>query len=100
MKEANMIRTIESSKFNRDGRIPLTPTKIGIWSAIYCSVALGLEWYASGLLLFAWIMAGFLVFSVYLTLDRNGSLINPFTIVFALGVVLCVAGYVYVHFLP
>ena len=93
-----MIRTIESSKFHSVKGNGLTPTKIGAWCAVYCGVALLLEWYGSGLLMFAWIMAGFLVFSVFLALDRNASLINPFTIVFTIGMILSLAGYVSIHF--
>ena len=94
-----MIRTIDSSKLRGTKENHLTPFKIGAWCAIYCGVALFLEWYGSGLLVFAWALAGLLVFSVFLARDRNTSLINPFSVVFAVGVVLTLCGYVSVHYL-
>ena len=93
-----MIRTIDSAKLHRPKSKHLTPAKIGTWSAIYCAIALLLEWYGSGLLVFAWVMAGFLVFSVFLALDNNTSPLNPTTAVFAIGLLCSLAGYLSVHY--
>jgi hypothetical protein len=95
-----MIRTINfvhRSPRNRDK--PLSPLMVGLACAIYCPVALGIEAIDHGFLLFAWFMAGLLGISIYLVLDRNKSLANPYTLFFAGVTAASVGGYVYTNFM-
>ncbi len=50
---------------------------------VYALGAAGVGYFGTGLLLFAWLMAGPLGLSVYLTLDADGSLLNPYTLLFS-----------------
>ena len=69
----------------------------GAFSAAILVYALGAAvagYFGSGLLLFAWLMAGPLGITVYLTFDGHGSLLNPYTLFFSAVVLLSVGAHV------
>lgn len=82
-------------RFHRYREKPLSPSAVAVSLFVYALGASVTGYYGSGLLLFAWLMAGPLGVTVYLTFDGRGSLLNPYTLFFAAIVSASVA----LHFL-
>ncbi|MGE4063224.1 MAG: hypothetical protein AB7E79_07625 [Rhodospirillaceae bacterium] len=81
--------------FKRRREKPLSPAAIAVSILIYALGAATAGYFGSGLLLFAWLMAGPLAVTVYLTFDGHGSLLNPYTLFFAAIVAASVAAHVF-----
>ena len=90
-----MIRKIShfrSAVFKREK--PPTPLAISLALSIYFFGALGVYEIDHVFLLGAWLMAGFLLLTVYFTFDKRASLLNPYTLFFSAAVLLCLGGYI------
>lgn len=74
-------------------KIP-SPMAISISVCTYFFGALAIYGIDHFFLLSAWLAAGPLLFTVYLTRDAGGSLLNPYTLFFAGLVMLNLCGYV------
>ena len=69
---------------------------IGALAIAYFGGALAVGQFNRGFLLSAWLMTGPLFVSVYMTFEGRGSLLNPYTLVFAGVLTACVAAYFFV----
>jgi hypothetical protein len=90
------VRKFSHAALNRKEKIP-SPLAICISVCIYFLGALFICEIDRVWLLSAWLFAGPLLFTVYLTLDARGSLLNPYTLFFAGSVVLTLGGYAATH---
>lgn len=88
-----MIRRVTGFHSRRAGEHPLTPRTVAITSALYCPAGLAIGFIDQKFLLMAWVMAGFLGLSLYLTLDRRMPLANPGTVFFSATVLGCLGGF-------
>lgn len=88
-----MIRTVKSIHSRRADAHPLTPRTVAITSALYCPAGLAIGAVDQKFLLMAWVMAGFLGLSIYLTLDRRMPIANPGTVFFSGAVLSCIASF-------
>jgi hypothetical protein len=63
---------------------------ISLFVLVFALGAVSVGYLGSGLLLLAWLMAGPLAITIYLTFDGRGSLLNPYTLFFGAIVAGCV----------
>lgn len=72
-----------------------SPAAISIFILVFAGGAATVGSLGSGLLLFAWLMAGPLAVTIYLTRDAGGSLINPYTLFFAAIIAASLGAYMF-----
>ncbi len=90
-----MIRTIgrtQSIVFRREK--PPSARAICTAVCVYFFGALGVHMIDPGFLLMAWLMAGGLAFTIWLTIEARGSFLNPYTLFFAGAVAICLGGFI------
>lgn len=88
-----MIRKVTRIHSRHGDEHPLTPRMIAIACALYCPAGIAIGSIDQRFLLMAWIMAGFLGLSLYFTLDRRLSLVNPSNLFFSVSVLGCLSGF-------
>jgi hypothetical protein len=89
-----MIRKV--SRFHRSSFLrdkPPSPLAVSLSVSIYFFGAMAVYPVDPTFLLAAWLSAGPLLYTVYLTRDAGGSLLNPYTLFFAGLVALNLCGY-------
>ena len=89
-----MIRRVsrfDSNVFRRE-RVP-SPLAISVSVSVYFLGALAVCSIDRVFLLFAWLMAGLMMLTVYVTFDTRTSLLNPYTLFFAVATLGGLIGY-------
>lgn len=74
---------------------PLSARATSLFVLAYATGASAVGYFSSGLLLFAWLMAGPLAVTVHLTFDGRGSLPNPYTLFFGAVVAAAVGAHIF-----
>jgi len=90
------VRKLSRAALSRREKIP-SPLSVCISVCVYFFGALLVSEFDRVWLLSAWLLAGPLLFTIYLTFDARGSLLNPYTLFFATSVVLTLGGYAATH---
>lgn len=90
-----MIRKVTGFHSRHADPHPLTPRMIAIACGLYCPAGLVIGHFDQRFLLMAWVLAGFLGLSLYLTLDRHMPLANPGTLFFGGSVLGCLGAFAF-----
>jgi len=88
----NRIERTHSALFKPEA--PPSVTAICIAVCVYFFGALGVSTINHGFLLMAWLLSGFLAVTIYMTIEARGTFLNPYTMFFATGVLICLGGYI------